>query len=220
VPPASARNTPDGVAEPRFHEVDMGRLRRAPDLGQEIDPSSSAARYPAAHPPIAAVLAERRSIAGVLVISGIDDRDLPDLVQIVVVAAWLAIEAGRYQPDPACPPAASLRAWLLGIAWRQATHHRERASQRYERPFANPLGMLQRQAGPDAYRRLDARDALRALAVLPERYVDILAAVALGHEIADYASENGLPEATAWSRLRRARAELKQYLAGRGWRKP
>jgi RNA polymerase sigma-70 factor, ECF subfamily len=188
-------------------------------LGQEIDPPVSAARYPAAHPPIAAVLAERRTLAATLHLSGVCDRDLPDMVQVVVLAAWQAIQAGRYQPDPACPPAASLRAWLLGIAWRQASHYCERSYHRHEVPVADPYRVLHNKAGRNPYDQLAARDALRALAALPARYVDILTAVALGQEVADFASEHKLPAATAWSRLRHGRAAFREYLAGRGWRR-
>jgi DNA-directed RNA polymerase specialized sigma24 family protein len=76
------------------------------------------------------------------------------------------------------------------------------------------------EPGIDTVGTLDAREALRALARLPKRYRDVLAAFARGEFIRDFAREQGIGEGKAWSRLRRARAAFLKLLAGRGWRKP
>jgi RNA polymerase sigma-70 factor, ECF subfamily len=137
-----------------------------------------------------------------------------------VLAVSSGRREGRYQPDPACPPAASLRAWLRGIAWRQSSHYRERAYQRHETPFATPQRLLRDQAGADPHEQLIARDALRAIAVLPKRYLSVLSAIARGQSIAEYAREHGMEQQNAWSRLRFARDAFREYLAGRRWRRP
>jgi DNA-directed RNA polymerase specialized sigma24 family protein len=108
---------------------------------------------------------------------------------------------------------------VVGIAWRQALKHRERAANRHEVPAPDPWAAAQ-EPGTDPTGTLDAREALRALARLPKRYRDVLAAFARGELVRDFAREHGIGEGKAWSRLRRARAELLKLLAGRGWRKP
>jgi RNA polymerase sigma-70 factor, ECF subfamily len=189
-----------------------GRRRKRVEHPAEV-------QFPSVHPAIETIYAERRMLCAVLVASGVARRHVEDALQECILGAWRAVQAGRFRPNPSAPLRTALRLWLSGIAWRQAAHFRERASQRYELPFADPVGTLDDQAGADPHDQLAARDALRALAVLPERYRAVLTAVAVGQEVADFAIENGLPEATAWSRLRHGRAAFKEYLCGRGWRR-
>jgi hypothetical protein len=131
-------------------------------------------------------------LCAVLVASGVALRHVEDVLQECIVGAWRAVQVGRFRPNPSTPLRTALRSWLSGTAWRQAAHFRERASQRYELPFADPVGTLDDQAGADPHDQLAARDALRALAVLPARYRDVLTAFTLGQEIANYARENAI----------------------------
>jgi RNA polymerase sigma-70 factor, ECF subfamily len=175
--------------------------------------------FPPVHVPIAAIIALRHVTFQVLWSCGVALRHLEDVYQECLVAAWQAIEAGRFRPDPALDPSVSLRHWVAGIAWRQALKHRERSVNRHEVPAPDPWDAAQEPC-TDTAGTLDAREALRALARLPKRYRDVLAAFARGELIRDFARENAIGEGKAWSRMRRARAEFLKLLAGRGWRKP
>jgi RNA polymerase sigma-70 factor (ECF subfamily) len=90
---------------------------------------------------------------------GVADRDLDDVLQDVMLAAYRGLdsydperaaragsdrdrdkddpeEGGELGADMGAPPVAAdgLKRWLLGIAWRQASHYRERAYRRREVP--------------------------------------------------------------------------------------
>ncbi|WP_438032324.1 RNA polymerase sigma factor [Sorangium sp. So ce204] len=174
-------------------------------------------------PPRAAVLpsldvlvAERPMIAARLIASGIPARDCEDLVQIVLVAAWKAVQSGRYRPDPQTEPRRAIQAWLHGITWRQAGHYLERACVRREVPVGEPRAFID-EGSVDPGGRLLARAALRALAELPARHRDLLLAAAGPGSLAAYARAHGLRPATAASRLRIARRELARRIAQRLW---
>src|SRR5262245_32081498 len=68
-------------------------------------------------------------IRAVLRSRGVPRGEEPDLLQAVLVGAWLAITNGRYRPDPA----SSLRAWIAEIARRQAAKYLRSARRRRER---------------------------------------------------------------------------------------
>jgi hypothetical protein len=96
------------------------------------------------------------------------------------------------------------------------------ATQRGEVLCAASRGLLQEsgQVGSYPFDQLAACDALRAVALLPERYISVLSAVARVKLVRDYAREHGMKEGTAWSWLPPARAALVELLAGCGWRRP
>jgi RNA polymerase sigma-70 factor, ECF subfamily len=204
----------------------MDALRPCPDLGQSFcspAPKLEPRAHPPADPTVGAVLAERRMLRVALIRNGIAYRDLPDVLQVVVIAAWAAIEEGRYRPDPELQPEAALRAWLRSIAWRQARDHRGRAHVRREVLTDEPMGFAQRRHGVvalDPHRRLDAREGLRSIEALPLLYRGPLGALAQGELPAAYAAETGVPLTTVWTHLRMGRALLEERLAGRGWRRP
>ena len=151
--------------------------------------------------------------------SGVRDGDVPDMLQNVLVAAWEAIGEGRYRPDPSREPSAVLRAWLGGILWRQSTHYRKGASYGGQETLADPQPLLDEQGKRDPHGVLLARDALQAIAFLAPPDRSILWAIASGQTVADYAKEQGMERNTVRTRLRHARGELREYLAGRGWRR-
>ncbi|KYF53790.1 hypothetical protein BE04_13720 [Sorangium cellulosum] len=101
-------------------------------------PERSTPKHPAIRIPVERILAERRWIAARVTAGGVPRRDREDVVQAVIVAAWMAVEAGRYRPDPSVAPRRALLGWLFGIVWRKVGHHVNRAWVRREIPMADP----------------------------------------------------------------------------------
>lgn len=202
--PSAGRPDPDAPESPVSH-----RKRGAP-------PASPAPPRVAVFPSLDVLVAERPMIAARLVACGIPARDCEDLLQIVLVAAWKAIQSGRYRPDPQTDPRRAIQAWLHGITWRQAGHYLGRACVRREVPVGEPRALID-EGSIDPGGRLLARAALRALAELPARHRDPLVAAAGPGSIAAHARAHGLKPATAASRLRTARRELARRIAQRLW---
>jgi len=153
----------------------------------------------------------------VLRANGVQERDLEDVAQEVLVGAWLAIQEGRFRALPGADVRKALQRWLTGVAWRQASHYRDRACNRYEIPFSHP-GQLVAGEAPPPDAQVAAREALRiALPELPPECLEVVALSAAGATIAEIAEELGIPEGTAASRRRRARERFAQSL--RRWRR-
>lgn len=162
-----------------------------------------------------AILAERGIILATLV--GVPNRDRADVEQVVIVAAWRAVERGLYRPNPKLKPRDALRKWLHGIAWRQASHYFGSA---WVRRFAldpQPLWLVRDPVGPDLHAQIEARDLLRTVDELPERHREILLAVDMPESLSAYARQRGMSPFTAASRLRIARDTLALRL--RRWRR-
>jgi len=155
----------------------------------------------------------------VLRANGVQERDLDDVAQDVLIGAWLAVQEGRFKVLP-CTGAdwrAGLQHWLAGVAWRQASHYRDRACNRYEVPFGRP-GQLVAGEAPPPDAQVAAREALRlAVPELPPECLEVVALSATGATIAEIAEELGIPEGTAASRRRRGRERFAQSL--RRWRR-
>jgi RNA polymerase sigma-70 factor (ECF subfamily) len=155
----------------------------------------------------------------VLRANGVQERDLDDVAQDVLLGAWLAMQEGRFKalPGTGADRRAGLQRWLTGIAWRQASHYRDRACNRYEIPFSQPGQYVSREAPPpDA--QIAAREALRlAVPELPPECAEVMALSATGATIAEIAEELGIPEGTAASRRRRGRMLF--ALSLRRWRR-
>ena len=158
-------------------------------------------------------------ILKVLRANGVRARDLDDVAQDVLLGAWLAIQEGRFRalPGPGADRRTGLQRWLTGIAWRQASHYRDRAYNRYEVPFSHP-GQLVAGEVPSPDAQVAAREALRlAVPELPPGCLDVMALSATGATIAEIAEELGIPEGTAASRRRRGRMLFAQSL--QRWRR-
>ncbi len=172
---------------------------------------------------------------------GIADHDLDDVLQDVMLAAYRGLDgfdperAARRGSDaerepadplegadpapwvPAQPsPADALRRWLFGIAWRQASHYRDRAHRRREVPVgAGPTWPYQTpdpRPSSEQIVAIEQRSRLinRLLAMIAiERRVVIIMYDLLDIPIADIAAELDLKENTVRSRLRAAREELR-----------
>lgn len=146
-------------------------------------------------------------------------RDIEDLVAECLLGAWRSIQKGRFSVSPTADPAVALRQWLLGIAWRLASHERARAHHRREVLAPDPSRLV---AGYDASMgialdpegRLDARDALRALRRLrtEDRMFLLAAADASPGEIA---ASLGMSRTTVVTRIAAARKAFAAALEAR-----
>ncbi|MGK3981273.1 RNA polymerase sigma factor [Sorangium sp. So ce118] len=172
-----------------------------------------------AHPtPTAAdVAGQRRFVTRVLATCGIPSRDRPDVAQDVLLAAWQAIEERRYRPADE-PPVDALRRYLRGIAWRQASHYRERAQVRLEHLSPDPLREAgqERDVNPTPLDVLLSREAdTRLVAIvtsLSQVNQDAIAAAAEHDTLTDCAAVLGAPITTVQNRLRIAAGHIRAAL--------
>ena len=132
---------------------------------------------------------------------GIDDRDRDDLVSEVFVRVHRALAAY----DPTRP----LKPWLFAFAARVASEHRRLARHRRE-VFAD-VDVASTAPSPErALEHSESRRLLdRALAELDEEKREVFVLHDLDETpVPEVARALGIPEGTAYSRLRAARAEL------------
>ncbi|AUX28733.1 MULTISPECIES: RNA polymerase sigma factor [Sorangium] len=177
--------------------------------------SPSIAKHPALRIPVERILAERRWVAALVLSFGVSPRDREDVAQAAILAAWIAVEEGRYCPDASVDPRRALLGWLYGIVWRKVGHHRKRAWVRREIPVADPWSVRPEPPRDDEL-LLDARERLLAVRIaiswLPQRDQQMLARCAVGHGIRDIARALGMPSSTAVRQLHRARRKLRWLL--------
>jgi RNA polymerase sigma-70 factor, ECF subfamily len=135
----------------------------------------------------------------------------PGALEDVAQEVFLRVHAKLDTYDAARPP----RPWLFGIALREASTWRQRASQRRELPTAEPpLAVDERTPEGAAQGAQLRRQVLQALEALDEqkRAVFILHDVD-GTPVPEIARALELPVNTAWSRLRSARQAFNAALA-------
>lgn len=170
--------------------------------------------YPAVFLDDIALVRETPFIEAVLLGCRVELRDLPDVVQEVLTGAWRTMGAGRFRPKPQAPLQDSLRAWLYGISWRQASHYREVAYRRYEVSIGRPTLL---DAEPLTEGQVSARLLLAVFRRLPHKYQEVLALVAVGEAINEIARELMIRPGTANNRIRRGRRLFRRAIAR--WRK-
>lgn len=171
--------------------------------------------FPPVHPSIEMLMSCRRFIVGTLVLCGIARSDLEDMVQIVMIAAWRAIDADRYCPDPAAEPMRVLRSWLTGICFRQATHWHDRAHRRREILTVDPWALAAEPfTDPDDAAR--GAETFVALWSLPLWARTVLLLAAAGHGPSEIAGILRISFSCASVRLRKARVRLARVLARGG----
>ncbi|WP_437715462.1 sigma-70 family RNA polymerase sigma factor [Sorangium sp. So ce448] len=193
------------------------RRRTSSDVHKRSAPGRrlpSFAKNPAVRLPVERIVAERGWVAALVTGSGVPRRDRDDLVQAVLMAAWMAVEAGRYRPDPSVNPTRALRAWLQGITWRKVSHYRERACVRQEVPVADPWSAWPEPRDDELL--VDARERLLAVRLaiskLPRRDRAALALAAVGHGTRDIAHRLRMPASMAVQQLGGARRRLRGLL--------
>ena len=178
-------------------------------------PESQQVQYPEASADYKLVNREVPFIKKVLRQCDVPRVDLEDVVQDVLLGAWTSMRSVGFRPPSHIPLQDAIRRWLYGIAWRQASHYRERAHRRREIVSGQMKNVV------DAAQRIDdqvdARMRLEGIRALPRGYQEVLALVGLGAEIREVAEHLGVPEGTATTRIHRGRQLLRHNLLR--WRK-
>jgi RNA polymerase sigma-70 factor (ECF subfamily) len=159
---------------------------------------------------------EARFIRKVLVRCRVRCRDLPDMVQEVLIVAWKAIQGGHFRPPPEIPLQQGLRAWLHGIAWRQASGYRSIAHRRYETLVEQSPELTAVEATTED--QIASKQLLLVFRRLPRKYQELLTLVALGVELREAARELGISKKAATARLHRGRQLFLRAIAR--WRRP
>ncbi|WP_438037051.1 RNA polymerase sigma factor [Sorangium sp. So ce204] len=166
---------------------------------------------------IAEIVAQEPFIRTVLRGLGVPVVDLGDVVQDVVLGAWMSSQAGRYRPDRTREPLDALKRWLFGVCRFHCTHYHERAFRRREVPVFDPWAATGEERVDPGHvgERIDAGTALMAIAGMPLWAREVLVLAALGHGGTEIADILRIPLGTAGSRLRLARARLARKLRRR-----
>jgi len=178
-------------------------------------PVRPASLHPTVYLDSDALIREVPFIRNVLKAAQYREADVDDICPEVLIGAWRSMTAGRFRPDPRKPLASAIRVWLVGIAFRQASHYRERAFRRHEWPRASPWAG-QDEPVEEPSPRHDAREELRALARLRPMDQRVLMLVAQGVGMAEMARRLDCPTATAAHRIRSARERFARVLARMG----
>ena len=135
--------------------------------------------------------------------SGADDVD--DLVHTTFLTA--ATSAARYDGRAACRP------WLIGIAVRLLRRRRHALGRWLS--VVSALATLRRPSVDPRSALGTRRDVTRALAYLSEpKRVTLLLAEVEGLSCPEIAAALEIPVGTVWTRLHKARSELRQLLDG------
>jgi RNA polymerase sigma factor (sigma-70 family) len=165
---------------------------------------------------LAELVKQRRRIRAVLRRYAVPAPMLDDLEQDVLLTALRRIEEGAFKPpDPTKPLADSVAAWVGGIAKRIAIEAR-RARARHNRVFS--AGPTKEHPIEDAVRapspaeQLDAKEELRAIARLKMSPAQskTVALAAQGYTAREIGQRLGIPEDTAATYLKRARAAFEK----------
>ncbi len=135
---------------------------------------------------------------------GVSNVDLEDVTHDTFLQVFRAYE--RYEPSRPIKP------WLFGFAFRMASDHRRRSRRRAE-TSTEGLELVDPAGGPGEQLAVRERLALAQSALetleLGRRAVFILHELD-GVSIPEVAATLGIPVATAYSRLRLARADFTQ----------
>jgi RNA polymerase sigma-70 factor (ECF subfamily) len=153
----------------------------------------------------ASLKALRPSILRWVVMRGVPDRDIEDVVQNVLKGAWES-------RDTYTPGAGSLSTWLYIITRNHVTNYLARAHVRREVLTADPLedtAAADDDLEGEAVMRQEAAHAAGILDRIPQHLADTF----VEHDIEDapmveIAPAHGLPLSTAWSRLGQARRAI------------
>ena len=153
-----------------------------------------------------AILAERRTIERALQRAGVAAEDIPDVEQDVLVFAVQAAQDGRMRWEDR---AARIR-WLYVVALRRGLAHVRRVElrARYERTHDTE------RLAPSAEDRYIVREtlALAARSTTPARF-RALRAWASGIDAATIARREGLTAPGVYSRIERARRDIRAAFA-------
>ncbi len=136
----------------------------------------------------------------------VDREDADDLAQETFVTAWAQLAAWRGQ--------STVRAWLLGIAWRKSRSASRSLFRRMARDRSwSEAEALAATASSSAEDRLTLDGALKTLSAQQRAAVALCMAEDYSH--AEAAEILGLPLGTVKSQVLRGRARLLEVLEGR-----
>ncbi len=136
----------------------------------------------------------------------VDREDAEDLAQETFVTAWAQLATWRGQ--------STVRAWLLGIAWRKSRSAGRSLFRRMARDRAwTDTEALARPSGPNPESRLTLDKAMKSLNAQQRAAVALCLAEDYSH--AEAAEILGLPLGTVKSQVLRARARLMDVLEER-----
>lgn len=144
---------------------------------------------------------------------GVRGADIEDVMQEVLCV--VARHLGSFTLHEGMPIDAAMRMWLRCICLHKALEHRRTARMHAGVfPFAETDSLPGGAPGPDAL--LEQREELREVlslveALEPGKRAVVLACLA-GQSVAEVARELGIPEGTAWTRLRSAKIELERAM--------
>ncbi|EYF06046.1 RNA polymerase sigma factor [Chondromyces apiculatus] len=174
--------------------------------------------FAAAIPSIAELLREVPAIRRVLFRCGIRPADRADLIQEVLLGAWVRIAEGEFRPDPQAAPGVALRGWLCRIAYNKADHWRKKAwSRRIALVGLDLAGASPEYAThPIAY--LEARDELASVRHLYCEDRKALLARAAGATFEEISASLGIPLALAVHWTNTGRERLAELLGREGKR--
>ncbi|XXY17663.1 sigma-70 family RNA polymerase sigma factor [Sorangium sp. So ce216] len=163
---------------------------------------------------IAEIAAQEPFIRSALRGPGVRAVDLDDVCQDVVLGAWMSSQAGRYRPDRTREPLGALKRWLFGVCRFHCTHYHERAFRCREVAVDDPWAATDEERVDPGHvgERIDAAEALMAIAGVPLWAREVLVLAALGHGGTEIADILDIPLGRAGSRLRLARARLARKL--------
>jgi RNA polymerase sigma-70 factor (ECF subfamily) len=202
------------------------------------------------HPPASVLPLDRPSFETVYTVGlsflrqalrwlGVAERDLDDVLQDVMLAAYRALDSfdpargarGARDDEPRCErglsvgskvprdasaPCEPLKRWLFGIAWRQAGHYRDRAHRRREVAVGAGTSWPFDVADPSpSSEQLLAREESGAIVgrllgqIELERRLVLIMHDLLDLSIAEIARELDVKENTARNRLRLAREDVR-----------
>ena len=173
------------------------------------------ANYPAVDVAPAALAREMRYVRRVLVRYGVRDRDLSDVAQEVLIAAWREIHEGRFRPQPGLALHDALRRWLFGFAWRHAILYWRVPHRRHECFASEALEDL--AVDPTAEEQVDARKLLDLFERVPRKLKEVLVLIAFGAEPCEAAAELGIGREAALQRIRNGRIQFRRAIAR--WRR-
>ena len=145
-------------------------------------------------------------------------HEIGDLLHDIVIAAHEGLNLGGRELVPVAPgahPLRTLKAWLSGIAWRQARDRRTRGHQRFELPCVerSDLPLLPGDEAPSSEQLAAVMQRCRVVAGvldrLPAKRAEILVMYALLEmSVPEIAKALALNENTVKSRLGRARRDF------------
>lgn len=199
-------------------DIDPSRITPTDTSGKRIRQEDSIGAAPVpVYPPPRTLLAERPFLRHTLRACGVAACDIDDVLAECLLGAWRSIQRGQFRVAPWADPDEALRRWLVGIAWRLASHERERAHHRREVLMPDPWALTPEaavEATVDPEGQLLAREGLRALAGLSPSERALLFAAVYGSS-SEIAALARVSRTSVEARLQAARALLAAALDGR-----